>query len=160
MLTLIGAVDSQMGIGKNNEIPWHNPEDLNFFKQETIGGAVIMGRKTWESLGKNALPNRTNIVVSKSLHIDFGDALHTNIIYAPNIICALNFAAYYSTRIYGIGGQGIYEGLLPMADRVILSRISGDYDCDTSFPDFDKSGWNHRQYSIYSLIIDEYIKRN
>lgn len=159
MLTLIGAVDSQMGIGKNNEIPWHNPEDLHFFKQETIGGAVIMGRKTWESLGKNALPNRTNIVVSNSMHRELCVEIN-NVIFAPNIVNALITASAFSTRIYGIGGQGIYEGLLPMADRVILSRISGDYDCDTSFPDFDKSGWNHRQYSIYSLIIDEYIKRN
>lgn len=135
MITLIVARDRNGAIGKDNTIPWHAPEDLKAFQRETLGGAVIMGRNTWDSLPFKPLKNRLNIVVSSNPD-------------AAEIVChsledAIKTAAgqgYH--RIYGIGGAGIYRAMLPLADRLLITEVDTEVvDADTFFPDFSETQW-------------------
>lgn len=135
MLTLIAARARNGAIGKNNTIPWDAPEDMKFFMRETLGGAVIMGRKTWESLPKAPLPRRMNIVVTS--HPFEGEAETSTLKDAPDMARAAGYA-----RIYGVGGQRIYEDLLPIADRLLVTEVDVDVpDADAFFPDFDMNEW-------------------
>ena len=135
MLTLIVARARNGAIGKNNQIPWHIPQDLKMFQRETTGGALIMGRLTWESLPVRPLKNRLNLVVSRNPAI----AEH---VFA-DIRTALQFArdqGYH--RIYGIGGERIYSDLLPVADRLLISEVDTVIeDADASFPAIDDNDW-------------------
>lgn len=136
MLTLIAAHDRNGAIGKDNDIPWHAPEDLAFFQRETTGGAVIMGRKTWESLPFKPLKNRLNLVVSSD------PAVAENVISTPQ--AAVDHAhSLGHRRVYGIGGAGIYHALLPKADRLLLTQVDLDVEnADAFFPDFEKDQWH------------------
>ena len=135
MITLIAARARNGAIGRAGDIPWHIREDLALFKRETLGGAIIMGRKTWESLPFKPLKSRLNIVVTSrsDLH-DFT---------ASSISAAVAIAreqGYF--RIYGIGGQGVYEAMLPMAHRLLLTEVNTVVeDADAFFPAFDEAGW-------------------
>lgn len=146
MITLIVARDCNGAIGKDNTIPWYAPEDLAFFKRETMGGAVIMGRNTWESLPFRPLKNRQNIVVSTR---GAADAEHV----FPDLEGALEFArAEGHSRIYGMGGARIYEALLPMADRLLVTEVALEVDePDTFFPAFSDRDW---QLNGTSLLRD------
>lgn len=135
MLSLIVARDRNGAIGRDGDIPWHIPEDLAFFKRETLGGALIMGRRTWESLPFKPLKNRLNLVVSSTLDLpehvvpDTGTAIET-----------AQRQGY--ARIYGIGGAGIYRELLPRADRLLISEVDLSVDDpDTFFPAIDAADW-------------------
>ena len=134
MITLIAAHDHNRAIGKDGDIPWHIPADLAQFKRETLGGAIIMGRKTWESLPFKPLKNRLNIVVSRDA------SLHDHV--APSVDAAVVLArsqGYF--RIYGIGGQSIYETMLPLADRLLITHVDlAIQGADTWFPDIG-AGW-------------------
>jgi dihydrofolate reductase len=136
MLTLIAGRDRKGIIGKDGTIPWHAPEDLAFFQRETTGGAVIMGRKTWDSLPKKPLPRRLNIVVT-SQPGDGSEALFVPIDRAlPSALEAGH------ARIYAIGGEAIYRAFLPLADRLLLTEVDVEVaDGDTRFPDFDPTEW-------------------
>lgn len=128
------AHDDNYGIGKNNDLPWpRNPADLKWFRECTLGHVVVMGRKTWESIGSKPLPKRINVVVSTQQfpdqkdggpdHVIFGDvqqAIHTflNELY-PNL------------KIWIIGGADIYEQTLQHCDNIYLTHIPGDYYCDS-----------------------------
>lgn len=146
MITLIAARARNGAIGRQGDIPWHIPEDLALFKRETLGGAIIMGRKTWESLPFKPLKNRLNIVVTSQADL----YEHT----APSISAAIGLAqaeGYF--RIYGIGGQGVYEAMLPMAHRLLLTEVNTVVeDADAFFPEFDESGW--REVSNQGLQSD------
>lgn len=128
MITLIAAHDRNRAIGKDGGIPWHIPEDLALFKRETLGGAIIMGRKTWDSLPFKPLKDRLNIVVSRD------KSLHDHVV--PSVQDAITLAraqAYF--RIYGIGGQGIYEAMLPLADRLLITEVNTHVvNADAFFP--------------------------
>ncbi|WP_134678732.1 dihydrofolate reductase [Paracoccus ravus] len=135
MLTLIVARARNSAIGKDNQIPWHSPEDLKMFQRETTGGAVIMGRRTWDSLPFKPLKNRLNIVVSRD------HALAENVAGSGPEAIALAQEAGYS-RIYGIGGEAIYREMLPLADRLMLTEVALEIEAaDAFFPRFDESGW-------------------
>lgn len=126
---MILCTDSKNGIGKNGNIPWHSSEDFKHFKDETIGKKVLMGYKTWESLPHKPLSDRLNIVVTDrgvSYNKQSNDVIF---IHKNNLIDFL----IYNDNIVVIGGATIYEAALPFVDEVILSQISGDYDCDTFF---------------------------
>lgn len=135
MISLIVARDRNGAIGKGNEIPWHAPEDLKFFMRETMGGAVIMGRNTWDSLPFKPLKNRLNIVVSTQ-GVD-----HEHVF--PTVDDAVAFAKSQGrARIYGIGGFGIYKAMLPLADRLLITQVDVEVDDpDTYFPKFDEDNW-------------------
>lgn len=158
MITLIVAMDKNGAIGKDGDIPWRSPEDLASFKRETIGGAVIMGRRTWTSLPKRPLDGRLNCVISSDTTIHdtvFADPRDA-IVYAKRLKLA---------RIYGIGGARIYHRMLPFAHRLLITEIDTVVqDADTFFPDFDRSEWRlihksrlRQDYPVSTL--NEYLRR-
>ncbi|MTH76152.1 dihydrofolate reductase [Paracoccus aestuariivivens] len=135
MLSLIVARARNGAIGKNNEIPWHSPEDLKMFQRETTGGAIIMGRRTWVSLPFKPLKNRLNIVVTRDAHL----SEHV----AGSVHEAVNMASKAGyNRIYGIGGEAIYREMLPLADRLLLTEVDLEIlGADAFFPDFNEADW-------------------
>ncbi|MEM5542260.1 dihydrofolate reductase [Sulfitobacter sp. AS92] len=135
MLSLVVARARNGAIGKDGDIPWSLPEDLKFFQRETTGGAIIMGRRTWESLPFKPLKNRLNCVVSSA---DI-DGVHV----ARDPKAALGYcAAEGYRRVYGIGGEGVYRALLPLADRLLVTEVDVEIDgADAFFPDFDPNEW-------------------
>lgn len=135
MITLIAARDRNGAIGKDNTIPWEAPEDLKFFMRETMGGAVIMGRHTWDSLPFKPLKNRLNIVVS-SQGVDHEHVFAT-------VEEAIAFAqAEGRARIYAMGGFGIYKAMLPLADRLVITEVDTEVEgADTRFPAFAPKDW-------------------
>ncbi|MAM60932.1 dihydrofolate reductase [Maritimibacter sp. UBA3975] len=135
MLTLVVARARGGAIGRDGDIPWRAPEDLKMFQRETTGGALVMGRRTWESLPVKPLKNRLNIVVSCDR------SLTENVAASVGEAVSLARAAGY-TRVYGIGGAGIYEALLPRADRLLVTEVELDVpDADAFFPAFDEAAW-------------------
>ena len=141
MLTLIAARARDGAIGRDGTIPWHAPEDLRQFQRETLGGALIMGRRTWLSLPTRPLPRRLNVVVSRDATL----ADHV----APDIDTALTICTSEGySRLYGIGGTAIYAALLPHAHRLLLTEVDTDIpDADAHFPAFDDAHWReiHRR---------------
>lgn len=135
MISLIVARAQNGAIGRKGQIPWHVPEDLKLFQRETTGGAVIMGRHTWNSLPFKPLKNRLNIVVSR----DPGLAEHV----VPSVEDAVALASAQGyMRVYGIGGSGIYRNMLGMAHRLLITEVDLDIeDADTFFPAFDEGQW-------------------
>jgi dihydrofolate reductase len=135
MLTLIVARAQGGAIGKGNTIPWHAPEDLAAFQRETTGGALIMGRRTWESLPFRPLKNRLNIVVTSD------PTVWETTAPTPEAAIALALEAGH-TRLYGIGGSAIYRALLPLAHRLLVTEVDlAIPDADAFFPAFDEGGW-------------------
>lgn len=158
MLSLVVARARNGAIGKDNLIPWHAPEDLAFFQRETTGGGIIMGRKTWESLPFKPLKNRLNCVVSSD------KSLTEHVFPTPE--AALDFARTQGyARAYGIGGEGIYRALLPLADRLLITEVGLDIlDADAFFPDFDPKDWQQlRSITLRAegptCIATEYLRR-
>lgn len=136
MLTLIVARARNGAIGRDNTIPWHAPEDLAFFQRETLGGALIMGRNTWDSLPKKPLPRRMNVVVTSRPIAEEGAHAATRDT-ARDTARAQGYA-----RHYAIGGAAIYQAFLPEADRLLITEVALDVpDADTFFDPPDLSGW-------------------
>lgn len=135
MISLVVARDKNSAIGKGNDIPWYAPEDLQFFKRETLGGAIIMGRNTWDSLPFKPLKNRLNIVVSaQNCGADVNCASITEAVEAA-------YAQGYR-RVYGIGGAGIYREMIEIADRMLITEVALEVeDADTFFPSFKQQDW-------------------
>lgn len=138
MLIVIAAVARNGVIGKDNALPWHLPEDLKHFKQLTTGHAVIMGRKTWESLPPKfrPLPNRLNIVVTRNAAYD---ALGATV--ATSLDAARKLGAGEAAQQFVIGGAELYAHALPLAQRLELTEIDADYAGDATFPAFDRAQW-------------------
>jgi dihydrofolate reductase len=135
MITLIVARDENGAIGREGAIPWDIPEDLRSFQRETLGGAIIMGRKTWESLPRKPLSKRLNIVVSTQK--DVAEFVAASVTEAVNL--ALN-QGYH--RIYGIGGARIYEEMLSIADRLLITEVGMRVEgADTFFPHLEFETW-------------------
>ena len=134
MIYAIVAADKNNGIGFNGDLLEHIPEDLKYFKQLTTGNTVIMGRKTWDSLPNKPLPNRTNIVITNNTNME-GQAEFMDL---TDVI--LYFIYNKNDDIFIIGGGKIYEELLPMCNRVYVTKIFKDHDqVDTYFPNLDES---------------------
>ena len=135
MITLIVARDRNGAIGKDNTIPWHAPEDLKAFQRETLGGAIVMGRNTWDSLPFKPLKNRLNLVVSSN-------AMAADEVY-PSVSEAV--AAAYAQgyrRVYGIGGAGIYREMMQIADRLLITEVAVTVEgADTYFPEVPTESW-------------------
>jgi dihydrofolate reductase len=127
MITLIAACSENRVIGKDGTLIWHIPEDLKRFKKLTLGNPIVMGRKTYESIGK-ALPGRTNIILSrdKNLRID-GCLVYNKISDILEI--------FEKNNIFVIGGGEIYKQFLDKADRIELTLIHKNFDGDTYFPE-------------------------
>jgi dihydrofolate reductase len=141
-ISIIAAIGQNRELGKNNKLLWHIPEDLKRFKQLTQGHAVIMGRKTYESIGR-PLPNRTNIIITR----DQSFRAPNCIIYHSfeDVIKDINSGKINGGEVFIIGGGQIFELALPYADKLYLTIVEGTYDADTFFPD----------YSAFSRVISK-----
>jgi dihydrofolate reductase len=134
LVCIIAAVSSNGVIGADGRLPWHLPEDLKFFKAQTLGCAVIMGRRTWESIGR-PLPGRRNIVVTRSR--DFRPAGAGT---AASLADAITQCAG-EAKVFVIGGGDLYRAALPLADCIVLTEIRREFDGDVHFPEFDRGQW-------------------
>ncbi|UJL42717.1 type 3 dihydrofolate reductase [Shewanella vesiculosa] len=133
-IAMIAAMANNRVIGKDNKMPWHLPEDLRHFKAMTLSKPVVMGRKTFESIGR-PLPGRHNIVISRNSQLSI-----------DGVTCVQSFddavaAAGDCDEIVVIGGGQLYQQLLPKADILYLTLIDLDVDGDTLFPDWDDGSW-------------------
>jgi dihydrofolate reductase len=144
-LSLIVARASNGVIGKDNQLPWHLPADLKYFKAVTMGKPIVMGRKTFESIGR-PLPGRHNIVVTRNP--DFS----SNGITVVHSVEAAIAAAIEVAEIMLIGGTELYKLSLPLADRIYLTEIHQDFDGDAHFPVLE-SRW--REISREDHISDD-----
>lgn len=133
-ISLIAAVARNGVIGRDGTIPWRIPGDLPRFRRLTMGHPVIMGRRTWESLGR-PLPGRRNIVVSRATGIAAQGAE-----VAPSLQAALA-SCRDAAEVFLIGGTGIYREGLPLADRLLLTEIDADIEGDAYFPEFARTQW-------------------
>jgi dihydrofolate reductase len=140
---LIAAVAKNGVIGARGNLPWHLPEDLRHFKQLTLGHAVIMGRRTWDSLGK-PLPGRENIVISRKAGFKAPGASVAATLEAAIALCAGESLAFV------IGGAEIYAAALPGADGLVLTEIQQEYEGDTRFPEWDRKSWRATQKETHT----------
>lgn len=125
------ACDENWGIGKNNDLPWpRNDYDMKWFKENTFNGVVVMGRKTWQSIGCKPLPGRVNCVVSSDTSTIEGSPDVYIAGLDPNVLIQLR-DKYFPQKIWIIGGSMIYKQTIPYCDFVYLTRFNGTYDCDT-----------------------------
>lgn len=137
-LSLIFAMDENNAIGKDNKLPWHLPADLKHFKQVTMNHTIIMGRNTFESIGR-ALPGRTNIVISRNPNY----MLPPYITSAPSLATALQAAASRNEEeAIIIGGAQLFKEALPRAEKFYLTRIHHTFDADVFLPAINMDDWN------------------
>ena len=118
MIIGIAAVDRKGAIGKGGKLPWHYPADMKFFRETTTGHAVVMGRKTWLTIGK-PLKNRLNIVLSRDLSIEPQESL----LVLGDVDSALSFYKSLTTDLFVIGGGQIYQAFLPHIDKWIITEV-------------------------------------
>lgn len=133
-LSLIAAVANNGAIGKDNALLWRLPEDLQFFKRTTLGCPVIMGRKTYDSIGR-PLPGRRNIVVTRNAQ------WHANGVDAVLSLDAALALVTDAPKVFVIGGAQLYEHALPLADELVITEVAANYDADTFFPPWDKAAF-------------------
>lgn len=129
-LSIIVAMDSNQLIGKNNALPWHLPADLVYFKKTTMGKTVLMGRKTYDSIGK-PLPNRRNIVISRNTKFQ---AQGCEVVGSIDEALAL---AKNDTQVMVMGGASFYQQMLALVDRLYITEVEGEFLGDAYFPAFD-----------------------
>ncbi|MFB9275084.1 dihydrofolate reductase [Cohnella cellulosilytica] len=144
-VTLIAAVASNGVIGRDNELPWRLPADMAYFKRQTMGKPVLMGRKTFESL-RRPLKERTNVVLSRTLR------------EAPEgceLVAKIDEALtkYRDEELMVIGGAEIYRATLEAADRLLLTELAEPFEGDAVFPEFDRAEW--RLVSREEGVVDE-----
>lgn len=135
MISFIVAMDKNRVIGKNNQLPWHLPEDLKFFKRTTMGHPIIMGRKTHESIGK-PLPGRTNIVITRNQDYRSEGCL---IFHTLNEL--LDYEKKQKEELFLIGGAELFQAAFPYANRLYITKIDHEFNGDTFFPEFNETNW-------------------
>lgn len=163
-LVLIAAVAADGTIGDDGEMPWHHPADLAHFKETTLGGVVILGRRTHESIVArlgSALPGRTTIVLTRQAPATVvdEDAVPDDsaVLTADSIDAAVAAAGERSDVAYVAGGASVYEQFLPRADRLLITEIPGRYDGDTPFPAVDWTRWSeHARTPRGDVVVVEY----
>ncbi|CAM3789293.1 type 3 dihydrofolate reductase [Rahnella victoriana] len=133
IISLIAALATDRVIGMENAMPWHLPGDLAWFKRNTLNKPVIMGRKTFESIGR-PLPGRLNIVISSN------PGEHDGVTWVTSVDAALA-AAGDVEEVMVMGGGRVYEQLLPKANRLYLTHIDAEVEGDTHFPDYEPDDW-------------------
>jgi len=158
MLTLIVARAADGAIGRQGKMPWKLSRDLALFRRETLGGALIMGRLTWESLPERPLKGRFNCVVSRSPTI--ADSTCRDVASA---IAACTAQGHH--WLYGIGGQRIYEELRPFADRILVTEVPVRVpDADAWFAPIDPGDWHQSRQSSFEeegsvCVLREFMRR-
>ncbi len=133
-LAMIAALSENRAIGKNNQLLWHLPADLNHFKTMTMGKPILMGRKTYQSIGK-ALPGRFSVVITRDVHFMAKGCVIVNSI--ENALRAVSF----SEEVFVIGGTMLYQQLLPLAETLYLTLVHQEIEGDAFFPDIHPDEW-------------------
>lgn len=147
MISFIVAMDELKAIGKNNNLPWHLPEDLKFFKKVTMGHPIAMGRKTHESIGR-PLPGRGNIIITRNP--DFQSEGCTVFHSVADFVA---YCRQSEEEIFVIGGAEIFKETFEFADRLYITNIHHEFEGDTFFPKFDEAKWELK--SLTKGIKDE-----
>src|SRR5216117_2143263 len=140
---LVAAVAANGVIGRKGQLPWRLPEDLKHFKRLTLGHPVIMGRRTWESLGR-PLPGRENIVVTDRTGYEAPGAAVATSLEAALALCT------GEPVVFVIGGTRLFETALPIADGLVMTESHRDYRGDTWFPRYDRSRWREAQREAHT----------
>ena len=137
------AFDSEGGIGNNNKLPWHIPADLKFFKNLTMGHTIVMGRKTFESIGK-PLPNRHTIVLTSDKSYKIKDK-NVSVLYSVKDVLNLDFKG----TVFICGGASVYKAFLPYMNELYVTHVKGTYETDKTFP-FKVEDY----FRVVAVIID------
>jgi dihydrofolate reductase len=135
MISLIWAMDDNAVIGKDNQLPWHLPEDLKFFKKTTMGHPIAMGRKTHDSIGR-PLPGRENIIITRNKDYSSDGCTVLN-----SVDELIQYSKDQNKEIFVIGGAEIFKEVFPSADRLYITKIYHSFDGDTFFPKIDMDQW-------------------
>ena len=159
-MEIVVAMTSNHVIGQNGDMPWHLPADLVHFKELTSGHAIIMGRRTWESIGK-PLPNRLNIVVTRQ-----EDYVAEDVTVVHSLEDGIVAAG--TQRIFLVGGGEMYKEALPIASKMHITRIDALIDGDTKFPEIDESIWQCKsranrsadEKNPYDLVFETWERAN
>jgi len=133
-LSIVVAMDDNRLIGKGNGLPWHLPADLAYFKKITTDNSILMGRNTYDSIGK-PLPNRRNIVITRNSEISIKGCEVVN-----SIEKALSITKD-EEEVMIIGGANLFEQLLPNVSRLYITHIEGEFEGETYFPNYDENEW-------------------
>lgn len=147
MISIVVAVAENNVIGKENQLIWHLPADLRHFKQLTMGHPIVMGRKTYESIGK-PLPGRTSIIITRQKGYTAQGCIVVN-----SIAEALEKAKALDEQVYIIGGAEIYRQALPFTDTIYLTKVHHTFEGDTFFPELAEAEW--KEASAYHHDPDE-----
>ena len=157
--TIIVALDAKRGIGINNTLPWRLPEDMAFFKKTTTGHPIVMGRKTFDSIGR-ALPNRRNIVITRNAAWS-----HEGVESVSSFDAAA--ALIGDGEAFIIGGAQIYADALHHANRLLVTEIGKAFDCDAFFPTIDRDTWqetareqHHSESNQFDFAFVTYQRRS
>ncbi|MFJ7469722.1 dihydrofolate reductase [Peribacillus frigoritolerans] len=136
MISLMVAMDQNRVIGKNNKLPWHLPADLQYFKKVTMGHPIVMGRKTFESIGR-VLPGRENVIVTRNQEFKAEGC-----VVLHDIAQIKMFADNHDEEVFVIGGAEIFKEILPFTDRLYITEIHETFEGDTFFPEIDENEWD------------------
>lgn len=152
MISLIAAMSINRVIGLNNTLPWRIPEELQHFKQVTMGKPMIMGRKTFDSIGRRLLPGRKTIILTRDTDLS-GEGF--TVVHS---IAEALAAAGDVPEVMVVGGAGVYKEFLPIADRLYLTVIPQEYSGDAFFPELDQSTWqlmSEQEHAKFTVKIFE-----
>lgn len=146
-IALIVAMDKNGIIGKDGKLPWHFPKDLQWFKEQTMGNPILMGRKTYDSIGR-PLPGRSNMVLSRNskLKVPKEVLVFDDPDKALEVASQMCFAEHH--KLFVIGGAEVFRIFLPKATLLYLSRIDASFDGDTRFPELDFGQWQLIQSQV------------
>jgi dihydrofolate reductase len=152
-VSLIVAMDSNRGIGKNNDLMWHLPADMNFFKETTKNQIVVMGRKNYDSIPEKyrPLPNRLNVILTRNKDFKADNCL----VFNTFDDCLTHFEQEKERKVFIIGGGEIYKMALDsnFLNEMFITYVDGVFDADTFFPEFDEQAW--KSALIGAQEIDE-----
>lgn len=143
MITIIAAIAENNALGKDNQLIWYLPADLKRFKKTTLNHVVIMGRKTYESLGK-PLPNRTNIIITRDKNYQAENCVVVN-----SLMEALKVAVKEDENPFILGGAEIYKQAMPFTDRLDLTFVHHKFEADVFFPEIDRQIWKETSRTTY-----------
>jgi dihydrofolate reductase len=166
--TIIAAISENGVIGKDGDLPWRLKDDLQFFKEKTVGCPIIMGRKCHESLGRPFLPMRENIVLTRNKELKLKGCKVVHTLEDAYKSCTIKVAASdEDCEVFVIGGSEIYKEALPFTDKMYLTTVSAEVDGDVFFPEFDRDEWdakwllsvNDLKLNSHSFYVEELTRK-
>ena len=161
-ISIIAAVADNFAIGKSNDLPWYLPADLKHFKQLTTGHAIVMGKRTFESLPKGPLPNRRNIVLTSIM----SEGVNEGYFEADSLEDAI-FLCEHEEQVFIMGGATVYKQCIDKVDYMYITWIHKDFQADTFFPPIDLNDWEEVKHedhdddlnNLYSYTFSEYKRK-